>query len=390
MEWLRNLLLWFVSTPQRARFFASYGPRTLRLGGRCYVFRWEDVCSVLQNDTSFLIAPINEGRIKAVSGPFMLGMDRCPELFNQRSAAYRALASVDWMGIRNYLETAPPEILSQCSGSVDIVGHYALPVATEVATRVFGVRGSGDQDFNAIVRAVFHETFLNLQGDPAVTQKGRDAGQTLTSWIRAEVARRRSNDLAAGDMLGALLSAQGAGGLSDDEIGWIVAGFLVGSIDTTTTAVANIVTEALNDPTLFQAMRADVDEPRALQGWCWEALRRRPHNQLLLRVAAVGAAVAGKPVAEGSTVFCMLLTAMQDNAAWPDPKRMDPTRPRDRYLHFGRALHQCGGRDLNAIQIPALVRALLRRDLRPASAIEYEGPLPIRFMVSLGRKNDSA
>lgn len=388
---LRRALLWFLSAPHRARLFAKHGPRTLNVGGATLVFRWADVCAVLENDSSFLIGPINAARIEAVSDPFLLGMDRSPQLWTQHMAAYRAWASVDLNHIEDYLRSAPPAVLAKHSGILDVVNQLARPMAMEVACRVFGVRGPDEGAFKDAVRSVFHETFLNLQNDPQVARVGREAGGRLTSWIVAEIVRRRTGGISApADMLGALLDAQSVNGMNDSEIAAILAGFLVGSIDTTTTAVANIMLEALSDPTLLHAMRADVDDAGTLRGWCWEALRRRPHNHLLLRVAAPGAAIAGKAIPAGTTVFCMLLTAMQDAAAWPDPKRLDPTRPRDRYLHFGRALHHCGGRDLNAIQIPALVGALLRYRPQIASAMTFEGPFPSRLLVRLGGQDASA
>ena len=42
------------------------------------------------------------------------------------------------------------------------------------------------------------------------------------------------------------------------------------------------------------------------------------------------------------------------------PERLDPDRPPHLYMHFGRGMHECTGRDVNALQIPALVAALMR------------------------------
>jgi cytochrome P450 len=120
-----------------------------------------------------------------------------------------------------------------------------------------------------------------------------------------------------------------------------------------------------------------------LRAFCWEALRRRPHNPLLVRVAAEGAQFGGRPVAAGTRVYAITLTAMQDPAAFPNPRKMDPCRPADRYLHFGRGLHHCAGRDLNALQIPLLVGELIPHLAPGVSEIEFDGPFPDRLTVNL-------
>src|SRR5262245_48059201 len=68
-----------------ARAIARMGPRSIKVGNTVAVFRWADVADVLFRDGDFRIAPINERRITDVSGPFILGMDRSPQLFKQRA-----------------------------------------------------------------------------------------------------------------------------------------------------------------------------------------------------------------------------------------------------------------------------------------------------------------
>lgn len=376
--WLIQLL----SNPLVAQIVVRFGPRTLRLGKLVFVFRWADVCHVLESDENFLIPEASQARIEAVSGPFILGMNRSPDLIRQRNAAYRALAKVDWGAISTLLGTLPSTRLDHHSGDLDIVNGYARPIAGEIARTLFGLPQPAEKDLLRVARAIFHETFLNVAGDEDVAKVGRSAGVELTEWILDEIKARRSHNAGSADMLGGLLSASAMSGMQDEEIAWILAGFFVGSIDTTATSVTYILSEAMANPSQMRAMQNDVDTPRALRGWCWETLRRRPHNDKMLRTSAAGAAIGNRNIAAGSRVFLMTIAAMQDPAAFPSPQRMDPTRPEDRYLHFGRGLHHCGGRDLNAIQIPALVGALIRKDPKALSKIENEGPFPNKLVVS--------
>jgi cytochrome P450 len=52
---------------------------------------------------------------------------------------------------------------------------------------------------------------------------------------------------------------------------------------------------------------------------------------------------------------------MLDGDVVDDPDEFRVGRPAHHYLHFGVGLHQCFGRFANAMQIPLIAAALLRR-----------------------------
>lgn len=113
---------------------------------------------------------------------------------------------------------------------------------------------------------------------------------------------------------------------------------LVGSIDTTATCVAKIVAVIGGDRTLAAGIAADVDNPARLRGWCWEALRRWPHNPIVLRRAAVDTEIAGVAVRADDQIYIYTQAAMLDPSVFPDPQVANPTRPLRPYLHFGGGL----------------------------------------------------
>ena len=96
-----------------------------------------------------------------------------------------------------------------------------------------------------VARAVFHETFLNLGDDETIRTTGIAAGQELKAWIAAERTARLDSGELGTDVLGRLLEKEHAGVLNDAEVAHVLAGLLVGSIDTTATAASNIVVEIL-------------------------------------------------------------------------------------------------------------------------------------------------
>ncbi len=73
---------------------AKWG-RPFKIGPFVIAARHADVREMLARDLDFRIAPINQARIEAVNGPFVLGMDRGATLAAERRALYGALHQVD-------------------------------------------------------------------------------------------------------------------------------------------------------------------------------------------------------------------------------------------------------------------------------------------------------
>ncbi len=208
------------------------------------------------------------------------------------------------------------------------------------------------------------------------------AAVLLREWLNTEIARRRaSNDLGS-DVMGMLLRG---GALDDDGVRRNVGGMLVGSIDTTASCVAKIVAMIGRDPALGRRVAADVDDPERLAGWCREALRRWPHNPLVMRQAQADTVLAGTQVRAGDKMILWTQAAMLDATTFPRPGTARADRPQGAYLHFGAGLHPCGGRAVNAFQIPLLVGALVRRGIASVGKVGWAGPFPAHMTVRFGR-----
>jgi cytochrome P450 len=119
-----------------------------------------------------------------------------------------------------------------------------------------------------------------------------------------------------------------------------------------------------------------------MTNWCLEALRRWPHNPLVLRKSAAETQLGKTRVEAGATVVAWTQAAMLDRDAFPEPGLLDPDRPRGAYLHFGGGLHPCAGRAINEFQIPILVGRLLARGIENVGRIDWAGPFPDRLLVT--------
>ncbi len=356
--------------------------RPLRIGKTVIAARHADVSEILRRDLDFRIAPINGDRIAAVNGDFILGMDRSDQLVAERRALYSALTAVDIPAIVEQSAADAGSLLAKAAdGRIDAVGGYARIVAGRTAQRLFGVTGPDDAYFLAVARAIFAHTFLNLGGDKVVEARALKAAGLMGAWLETEILRRRRAGVTGDDLMGALMRQPA---LDDDGVRRNLGGMLVGSIDTTASSVAKILAVMARDGRLAQAAQRDAADPALTLGWCREALRRWPHNPLVMRRAAVDTDLNGVQVPAGSQMVAWTQAAMQDAQAFPAPKQMRADRPGGPYLHFGGGLHPCAGRSVSDLQIPMLVSRLLIRGMRSIGQIEWAGPFPDRLPVELG------
>jgi cytochrome P450 len=374
--WLPGLL---------AQIGARRAKKPFKLGKIVVAARHDQVRELLCRDLDFGIAEVNAVKIGEVNdGPFVLGMDRSAVLEAERRALYASLGSVDLGALREAASREIAEALGAvpAGGSIDVVGAYARPIAARTAQRLFGI-SPPERMFMEAVRSVFAHTFLNQANDKKVRERAIRAGGYMAGWFRDEIARRRASDDLGDDMMGQLLRQ---GVLDDDGVRRTLGGMLVGSIDTTATCVAKIVKVASRDSALRWAMEKDSGDLDRMDGWCNEALRRWPHNPIVIRHALNDADLAGCKVKKGDTLFAWTQAAMQDESAFPDAKRMDPERDRSAYLHMGWGLHPCSGRPVNRFQIPMLVAGLAARGLGRVGPIQWTGPFPGRLDATLRKE----
>jgi cytochrome P450 len=359
-----------------ARLAAGTLAKPLRLGTKVFAARHAHVRELLCRDLDFVIAPVNDAKIREVNdGAFILGMDRSERLERERRALYAALEAVDLAALREALRGDIASVLGavRAGGEIDVIGAYARPLAARTAQRLFGIAGPNERMFMEAVRSVFAHTFLNQADDPAVRDRAVRAGAYMAAWFADEIARRRASNHLGDDFMGHLLRQ---GVLDDDGVRRIVGGMLVGSIDTTATCVGKVVKVAARDPDLLHAMSRDAHDLHRMDGWVNEALRRWPHNPIVLRKAAADCTLGGRAIRAGDSVIAMTQAAMHDPSVFPKPGHMDPERDRAAYLHMGWGLHPCSGRPVNRFQIPMLVGALLARGVDRVSKVGWVGPFP--------------
>jgi pimeloyl-[acyl-carrier protein] synthase len=96
--------------------------------------------------------------------------------------------------------------------------------------------------------------------------------------------------------------------------------------------------------------------------------------------------VAGTPIAKGEMVMPFIGAADRDPAQFPDPDRLDITRPDNRHIAFGWGIHFCLGAPLARVEGQIAINTLLRRLPKLALATErpeYRQSLTLRGLKAL-------
>lgn len=373
----------------------------LSVGKLVVVTRHEDVCEVLARDEDFTVAEGNAATMDRVNGPFILGMDRSPQYLRERSILQRCIHEGDAERIRTFVATTAAELVeaSRASGRLDVVQDLARPAAVRLLGSYFGVAGPDEPTMMHWMRTMFHETFLNVGGDPEVRRAGEASAAAFHGYADDLIASRRSQvergEPTPDDFLTRLVRLQGdpETRLSDEGVRRNVGGVVVGAVETTSKATAHAIDQLLRHGDALRraqtaASASDVDE---VGRYAFEALRFNPINPVLSRHVARATVLAAGTRREhcippGRTVYAGVLPAMFDPSVFDRPGEFRADRPAAAYLHFGHGLHTCFGRYVNLIQVPELVAAVLRlENLRRApgakGTIVYDGPFPDRLSV---------
>lgn len=361
------------------------------------VARFRDVDEILHRENIFSVSPYLP-RMMGVIGPFVLSQDITPGYDHDISVMRLVVRREDLARVKDIVSRHAAAIvggLFHRDRPADIVQTLTRKVPVRLANEYFGFSAPGDEQMMAWARSCFREFFINLLDDPGIRAPAVAAGAAMRDRLTALLAARRASDNAGtDDVMGRLLRLQDAGdvaGLDDDGLCRTLMGLAIGMVETTSQAAiqALLVLFSRPDELARAAAAAEADDDDALADLIFEALRFRPINPMIVRVAREEYCLAAGErhqtlIPKGATVFALTWSAMFDPRVLEAPEEFRPHRPDCHYLHFATGLHACFGRYISRIQIPQILKPLLQLPgLSPAGAPEYDGTFPERFMVAI-------
>jgi cytochrome P450 len=359
------------------------------------VARFRDVEEILHREKVFSVGPYLP-RMMGVIGPFVLSQDITPSYDHDISVMRLVVRREDLPRVKDIVSCHAAEVVGELfgGGPADIVQTLTRKVPVRLADEYFGFSAPHDEQMMAWARACFREFFINLLNNPEIRAPAVAAGAEMRKRLEALLAKRRASDAdCEDDVMGRLLRLQRAGdvaGLDDDGVCRTLMGLVIGMVETTSQAAvqALLVLFSMSDALARAAAAAKADDDDALSDLIFEALRFRPINPMVVRVAKEDYRLAaGEPhetlIRKGTTVFALTWSAMFDPRVLDAPEEFRPDRPDYDYLHFATGLHACYGRYISRIQIPQILKPLLKlKGLRPAGAPEFDGTFPQTLKVA--------
>ncbi len=354
---------------------------------------------VLKQNQNFTVTDIYAAKMKRTSGEFILGMEDTPQFRREAGILHAAVKMEDIARIQKFDAQKSKEMVDQASSAkrMDVAGGLFRVVPARLVQDYFGVPGPDLDTLMRWTRTIFWEIFLNLGNDPTVASTADSSSAEIKVYLDSLIAARKAQNLSEipDDFLGRLLKMQAdpATSLDDEGVRRNIGGVIVGAVDTTSTAASQALDELLNRPEQLAGARQaalDGNDPLFLQ-YVYEALRFHPLNPLIMRHSekdyTLAAGTKRQTVIPGNReVFAMTFGAMFDPDRFPDPNAFKIDRPLQDYLIFGYGQHRCFGEPINKIQLPELLKSVVRlKGLRRAKGDEgqlhYNGPFPDRLVV---------
>jgi cytochrome P450 len=360
------------------------------------VTRYQDVQEVLVRDNVFQVTYKDKMEVIGAGANFFLGMQNSPEYERDQSHMRTVIRRQDLpTQIVPLVAKTAESLISASDGHLDMVGQLGRVVPMRLIATYFGCPASSEENLAQWSTVMFQYLFTDQENDPALDAAARAAGEKARAWLDQVIAERNKQGAQPDDVVGRCLALQNVGvpGMDDQSIRNNLLGLIIGAIPTTSKCCAQALNELLDRPDKLaeaqQAARAD-DDPLLAQ-YVFEALRFNPNNPGLFRIATEDYTVAkGKMhatlIPRGTTVIAATQSAMFDDTIVDAPNEFRTGRPEYAYMHFGYGLHTCFGQYLNRVQIPGILKPLLKRKgLRRADGaagqLQYDGSFPRSLRV---------
>ena len=365
------------------------------------VTRFEDVQGMLSRDDVFQVTYKEKIEIVGGGGNFFLGMQNSQEYERDESHMRTVVRRQDIAGqIAPFVAAMAESLVAASGGQIDVVRQLGRIVPTRWIAAYFGCPSPSDEELGDWSTVIFQYLFTDQNNDPAVDKAARDAAAKARSWLDESITKRKAQASRVetpqpDDVLGRCLALQNAGvpGMDDLGIRNNLLGLFVGAIPTTSKCCTQALDELLKRPAeLAKAQEAArSDNESLLAQYVFEALRFNPNNPGLFRIAAQDYTVAkgtmhATLVPKGASVVAATQSAMFDERIVEAPNEFRTGRPDYIYMHFGYGLHACFGQYINRVQIPGILKPLLKRNhLRRAAGeagqLHYSGPFPSTMSV---------
>ncbi|MBC3831432.1 cytochrome P450 [Undibacterium amnicola] len=367
------------------------------------ITRFSDVQEALSRPNALGVTYAEKmGKITAGSN-FFLGMDDTPsytrDVSNMRLVVRRADVS---QIITPMVEQFAQQLVNRATGKIEMVSQLSSIVPCQFSAAYLGIAGPSQKELFDWTSSMF--AYLFYPNNPPEVDQAALANSVKTCAYLDQLIAQRKQAAESGtnidDIIGRCLQLQASGtpGMSDLEIRNNLIGIIIGLMPTTSKCAVLVIDYLLDHPALLaQAQAAALqDDNEKLRKFMLEALRFNSFGAGIFRIANEDYVIASgsmrsKKIKKGTKVLVALQSAMLDGRELDDPKSFRLDRPDYQYMHFGYGMHTCFGQYINMVQIPMIVKSLLRcKNLRRAAGEEGKVRYQNSFPVSLHLEFDPA
>jgi len=353
----------------------------------------DDVADVLGRDEEFTIAEVNGARLEAASGPFILGWDAGPDYDREAAFLHAAVPASDFERVATITaELAAAQIAAagpaSTAGTVrfDVVAGYARPISVELVQRWLGVTHPDPVTLGHWLRALFDGCFVS--SDRRARELTAAVAVEFGDHLRSQISDARANGPDTETVLGRMVELSDRpewDWVDDDAIRRNIAGLAVGAVDTTSKAATLVLDELMRRPDqLADAGKAhEAGDTARVWSHVVECLRWNPHQPLLARHTPEATALGGRTVPAGTSVIIATASAAFDAKAVARPRAYRVDRGPEVVRPFGAGLHECFGRRVNQVTLPALVGPIAAASPHRAGRLAWDGSFPDHLLVDL-------
>ena len=266
-------------------------------------------------------------------------------------------------------------------GEMDVIADIGAPLPAIVTAEMMGVPVE-DHDQLKDWSADFAEILGNFQHNPERVPKVLKAVENMTDYFRKAIEDQKKCPREG--LVNALLTAEvGGDRFTEEEVIANTIVTMVGGQETTTNLIGNGILSLLRNPGEMQRLR---ENPSIVTQAVEELLRYESPSQHTGRLAPEDLTLGGKQIRKRQAVISVMAAGNRDPQRFPDPDRLDLTRPDNQHLAFGWGPHFCFGAALARIEGRIVFSTMLRRlkdiALKPGPLV-WRTNLGLRGLVSL-------
>jgi cytochrome P450 len=245
----------------------------------------------------------------------------------------------------------------------DLVRAIGLPVPTMVITEILGAPYED--------RALFQTTSHVLISHDSTPEQAAQAGQQLGGYLAGLFAEKMAAP--GDDVMSEMAGKVKAGEMTPAEALSMSSAILIAGHETSASMISLGTLALLRNPDQLALLRERGDDPRFVANAVEELLRYLTivHSGIR-RIADEDIELHGKTIRAGDGVIFELAGANYDESEFPEPDRLDLTRPARQHHAFGYGAHQCLGQSLARVELQVVYGTLYRRIPTLALAVPFE------------------